>query len=240
MATYTRKEEIKYLDVDKNNRLTNKAIINILQNVAGAHAENIGDGLNSKHITHTAWLILNWKIQVFDRPKYQDVLNINTWVNKVEKCYLWREFEVYCNKKLVTKASSKWVLINVDSKRITKVLPEVIEKYNANGKSIFDEKMEEKLKEPEYLELTYKDTIERSKIDTNNHLNNLYYLDYAMESLPEDIYQEANFNNIEIMYKIAVKYKDKIKCFYAKEEDKHVIVIKSENLEHIHSIIKMW
>ena len=132
------------------------------------------------------------------------------------------------------------MLINVDSKKITKVLPEVIEKYNPNGKSIFDEKMTEKLKEPEHLKLTYKDTIGRSKIDTNNHLNNLYYLDYAIESLPEDVYQKEDFNNIEIMYKTAVKYKDKIKCFYAKEGDKQVIVIKSENLEHINSIIKMW
>ena len=42
------KRQVEYLDVDKNNRLTNRAIINIMQDTAGAHSESIQDGLNYK------------------------------------------------------------------------------------------------------------------------------------------------------------------------------------------------
>ena len=121
MKTFTKKEEIRYLDVDKNNKLTNKALIDHMQNTAGEHTNLNGDGLKDKEKTHMAWLALNWKLQVFDRPQYGEQLKIKTWVKKTELCCSWREFEVYCNKKLVAIADSRCVLINTENGKIIKV-----------------------------------------------------------------------------------------------------------------------
>ena len=84
---FTEKRQIEYLDVDKNNKLTNKAILNMMQDTAGGHSESIHDGLNYKEINGTAWLILNWKLEVLSRPKYKDILTISTWARKIEKCF---------------------------------------------------------------------------------------------------------------------------------------------------------
>lgn len=239
MGIFTIKKQIRYLDVDKNNRLTNVAIINLMQDAAGEHSESLQDGLNYKDINHTAWILLNWKIQVFSRPKYKEIVTVNTWARSFDKLCSYRDFEIYCNEKLVAKATSKWVLINSESGKITKITPENIAKYEPNNESVFETIIEEKLKEPENSILTFEEKIGRTKIDTNNHLNNVYYLDYAIESLPEDVYENNEFNNIEIMYKKSSKYKENIKCYYAKEDDKNFVTIKDEE-NNIHAIVKMW
>ena len=79
----------------------------------------------------------------------------------------------------------------------------------------------------------------RTKIDTNNHLNNAYYLDFAVESLPEEVYENEELNHVEIMYKKASKYKETLKCYYGKEDNKHVVAIKDEE-GNIHAIVRMW
>lgn len=237
MAIYTKKEKIKYLDVDKNNKLTNRAILNFMQDVAGAHAESLHDGLNDKEIIKTAWIILNWKLEVLKRPKYNEELEISTWVSNIDKYFLLREFEVKCKKKIIARASSRWVLTDTNNSRLTKIPDETIKKYKANGNNIF--KIEDKIREPENLKLMYEETVGRTKIDTNNHLNNIYYLDLAVESLPEEVYEKEELNNIEIIYKKASKYKEKLKCFYSKEANKHIIAIKGEK-DDLHGIIKTW
>ena len=239
MGVYIKEETIKYLDVDKNNKLTNKAIINFMQDIAGNQADSLGDGLKNKEETHTAWLLLNWKVRVFFRPKCDEKLTIKTWPRIMDKCFSWRDFEIHNGEKLVAIATSKWVLVNSETEKIVRISEELKEKYAANGKCVFEEEIVDKLKEPEGLELAYEETIGRTKIDTNNHLNNLYYLDYAIESLPEEVYQNNNFNNIEIMYKKEIKYKDKIKCLYKCENNEHIVVIKSEDLKTLHAIVKL-
>lgn len=238
MGVYSKDETIRYLDVDRENRLTNKAIINFMQDVAGCHADSLGDGLNNKSETHTAWLLLNWKVRVFFRPKCEDKITIKTWARRMERCYSWREFEIYCGENKVAIATSKWVFVNCETEKIMRIPQELKDKYCENGEGVFEE-IVEKLKEPEGLEIAYEETIGRTKIDTNNHLNNLYYLDYAIESLPEEVYENNTFNNIEIMYKKEIKYKAKIKCLYKCENNEHIVVIKSEDLNTLHAIIKL-
>lgn len=75
-------------------------------------------------------------------------------------------------------------------------------------------------------------------MDTNKHVNNLNYVDFALETLPEDVYETTTFHNIEVMYKKQCIFGDKISCLYTlNSEGKHVITMKSDDLENLHVII---
>ena len=56
----------------------------------------------------------------------------------------------------------------------------------------------------------------------NAHVHNINYLNYAYETLPDEVYENNIFNNIEIMYKRQIKLGDKIVCLYTKEENNKV------------------
>ena len=97
-----------------------------------------------------------------------------------------------------------------------------------------------KLDAPSSYSNEYIYTTQRRDIDVNKHMHNLNYLDLAYEALPEDVYLNSDFNNIEIMYKTAIKLGDITKCLYSFDNGKHIITIKSLDEKILYCIINLW
>ena len=123
---------------------------------------------------------------------------------------------------------------------MAELTPEIINLYKREDKSVFEERNMPKLKEPASAISKISYPILRSDIDINNHVHNLYYLDFAYEALPEDVYRAEECDNIEIMYKKQIKLGDKMICKYSKENNEHIISIKSEDESVLHAIVKLY
>ena len=91
-----------------------------------------------------------------------------------------------------------------------------------NIKDIFENI--EKIEIPDDFEKMLEYTVVRRDIDLNKHMHNLYYLDLAYETLPEEIYAKRPFDNVRITYKKEIKLGDCICCEYAKKDDKNILI----------------
>lgn len=242
MNIYTRKFEVTFPDISENNELSNKGILKFMQEIAMIHSSSLGYGLNDTPKTGFAWLILNWKLKVFSRPKWGTTITINTWSRAQNALFSYRDSEIYDSyNNLVAIATSKWLLFDVNKQSICKTTPEIRKKFPSVDKSVFEDKFVEKLKEPENSSFVYGYKIPRRDIDTNHHVNNLNYLDYAYEALPQDVYLNINFSNIEIMYKHESKLGDTLSIFYSHtEDDEYVVTIKDEEKKNVHAIVKLY
>ena len=242
MGVFTYSYKVKYSDIGRNNKLTLKSLVAFLQESAGGHSAVAGFGVNDIPKTHRTWLLLNWKVKMFFHPHINEILTINTWPRTMDKLYSYRDFEVFDSKNnLVAIASSKWIFVDTETKKIKKITSEVSEAYGGPvDKSVFETPFDEKIIISDNLKLNFNYTIQRRDIDTNGHVNNLHYIDFALETLDEDIYNENEFDNLEIIYKKEIKYKDNINCYYSFENDKHTITIKNNDNSIIHAIVKLY
>lgn len=242
MDIYTKNFSVNFSDVGENNRLTNKGILRLMQEVSGIHSDSLGYGVNDTPRTGLAWLILNWKLKVFSRPKWNTSLTLKTWARWQKSLYSCRDIEIYDDENnLVAVATSKWILFDVSKQSIFKITPEVRDKFPVFEKSVFEGESIEKLREPENSNFVYEYKIQRRDIDTNHHVNNLNYLDYAYEALPEDVYSSMDFSNVEIMYKHEAKLGDIISVFYSHtEKGEHIVTIKDKDRKNLHAIIKLY
>lgn len=238
---YKEKFKIGLKDVWKGNEVSNKAILEYLEDIAAYHSDSVGYGVNTSDTTHLTWLLLDWKVKVIKRPQYGQTLDIHTWSRYIIKCYAYRDFEIYDeDDNLCVIASSKWLLVNNQTRKIARVEQEVAEKYESETeKSVFSEKEIEKIKLP----TNYKSSIiyqtKRKDIDVIGHMHNLYYLDLAYEALPEEVYKQRPFEEVRIMYKKEIKLGDTVICKYAYENEKHVVVIQSEDEKTLHAAIEL-
>lgn len=237
---YQEKFKIGLKDVAKKKQISNKAILEYLENIAAYHSDSVGYGINTSDQTHLTWLLLDWKVKVIKRPEYGEDLEIHTWSRDFVKCYAYRDFEVYDDKaNLCVIASSKWLLVNHEIGKIVKIEKEMAELYQSETKkTVFPEEIQ-KIKLPN----DYKNSIiyqtKRKDIDIIGHMHNLYYLDLAYETLPEEVYNKKQFNEIRIMYKKEIKLGDIVDCQYANEENRHVIVIQNQNKKTLHAVIEL-
>lgn len=241
MDIYSEIFSVTLPDVGENNGLTNKGILRMLQEIACHHSETAGFGVNDSSSTGFAWLLLNWKLQVFSRPVWNAKLKINTWSSKHTLIAFYRDFEILDeNDNLVAIATSKWVLFDFNKNGIAKLTDELESRYTHVDKHVFDAPMNEKLKEPENSELVSSYTVCRRDIDTNHHVNNLNYLDFAYEAIPEDIFFNSDLKNVEIMYKHETKLGETLDFFYSKQENSNVITIKNKEDNKLHCIVKLY
>lgn len=230
--------------VNGNSFITNKGMLSLLENVACMHSDEAGYGIREIPITHLSWVQLNWRVQILRRLVYGEEVTIKTWARDATKITTLRDFEVIDKDgKTVCIATTKWTLTNIDTKSITKITEDMISKYNPDTKIIMPDFEFKKLKEPENFTSEYVYTTQRRDIDVNKHVHNLNYLDFAYEALPEEIYEETlsnDFNNIEIMYKNAVRFGDTSKCLYSFSDGIHTVVIKNANNNTLNAIVKLW
>ena len=237
---YKEKFKIALKDIGKNNEVNNKAILEYLENIACYHSDSLGYGIHKSDETQILWLLLDWKIKVIKRPKYGNTLNIHTWSRGFVKCYAYRDFEIYDEENnLCVIATSKWLLLNKKTRKISKVEDEIGDKYDSEpNMSVFENEIE-KINLPENYENSINYQVKRKDIDVIGHMHNLYYLDLAYEALPDEVYEKRPFNEIRITYKKEIKLGETVICKYIKDKDRHVVVIQSDDEKTLHSVIEL-
>ncbi len=226
-------------DIDKNTSLTNKALFGFFEDIGGFHSDLAGYGLKDIEETRISWVLLHWKMKVLKRLKYGDTIHVKTWSRGAVRACCYRDYEVYNqNHELCAIGTSKWTLIHLE-KGLIRLTDELLEKYQTEDRAVFENFTFDKLKEPEENKLTFEYTVQRRDIDINGHMHNLCYLDLAYEALPQDVFENASFDNVEIMYKAGSYLGDKIKCFYTTMNHEHIVTIKSEDEKTLHAIVKL-
>ncbi len=239
---YKEKFKIGLKDVWKGEEISNIAILEYLENIAAYHSDSVGYGVNTTKQTNLNWLLLDWKVKVLKRPKYGQELEIHTWSRKIEKFYAYRDFEVYDEQmNLCAIATSKWLLVNSKTGKISRVDSEMAEKYQSESdKSVFKSEEITKINIPENFENEIIYQVQRRDIDVIGHMHNLYYLDIAYEALPKEIYDKRPFDNVRIMYKKETKLGERVVGKYSNIDGENVVVIQSEDEKILHSIIKLY
>ena len=114
-----------------------------------------------------------------------------------------------------------------------------METFPITDKRVFETEIE-KLLEPKTSNSSFEYTVLRKDIDSNNHVNNLNYINIALEALPFDVYEKETYSNIEIMYKKQCLLGETIKCLYSFEDGAHIVTMKSEDLSTLHAIVRVW
>lgn len=240
MAILEKKYMVDLEHVGTSNMLSNHGILSLLENIGCVHSNNVGLGINQIEETGLTWVLLHWKVKVFKRVCYNSEIIVKTWARACNHFCTLRDFEIYDeNNNLLCIASSKWALINIKTSTITRITNDILNLYEPEEKSVFNESDIAKLKEPPLnssADFTFK--VLRRDIDVNEHMHNLYYLDYANETLPKDIYSLGEANEFEIMYKTGAKLGNTVCSFYTKENNEHFVVMKSEDGKQLHSIIR--
>lgn len=227
-------------DIGKDNKIKNIAILKILENIGGYHSDVAGYGSNDIPIKKLSWILLDWKLKVLNRPKYGQTLEVHTWAREGNKFFTYRDFEIYDEKKnLCAIATSKWTLINIEERKMSKITEEVIKCYNVEEKEVFPGEKLDRLQIPEDFISKIRYKVIRKDIDINKHMHNLNYLDLAYEALPEEVYNSKPFDNVRIMYKKEIKLGDNVICKYTRKDNKHIVVIQSEDEKYLHSIIEL-
>lgn len=240
---YTENVKIPLKDINNDLTITDRGILEIFENVSSHHSDMIGYGVTSRNENGFTWILMDWNVKVLKRPKYGENIWVSTWARyingELKKAYTYRDFEAINESgEVCIIATSKWVVINTETRRIIHIDENIMRAYGLEDKSVFEEQELEKLKEPKEFIFESEYIVKRSDVDFVSHVHNLYYIDLAYNALPENVYNLKPFSQVRIAYKKEIKLGDKIKCKYTKQNEMHIVCIFDEQ-DKLHSMITL-
>lgn len=217
-------------DYKKNGDMKLSSILKILENSGNKHSDLAGDNILKGSSNGKAWILTDWMLEIISYPKYGDKISAKTWSEPVNHPLIsTRDFELFCNGTQTVKGTTKWIQLDMNTNRPCKIDVDLIAKYQPEDKCEFAETKLPRLVTPESFSNEVSIQIRREDIDFNEHVHNLTYLDYALEALPKEVYDNRDFRSVRISYKLAVKENEKIVCKYAFADNKHVCCIFGED-----------
>lgn len=237
--TFQEKFYVGYSDINKKYELSNVSILKMFQDIACMHSAEVGDGV--KH-TNDRWFLTGYHIKVWKRPRYEERLTVVTWNREMKSGIASREVEFYnVSGELAIMGISNWVRMNGETLRPTRLSKEIVEMYQSEPeRKNFESAWVPKLKECENYVAERTCFIDRNWIDANEHMNNVYYIDLATLTLPEEVYQQGECNEFLITYRKAIAYGEQVRCYYGEDGNERTVCIKSEDGTQVHAIVKMY
>ena len=138
-----------------------------------------------------------------------------------------RDFRIFSGDQLIAKAASRWCLVSTHTGRVTRVTETIRSAYALDPLAMFSDNLHTNGKSDETAVESFSCTVGRRDIDTNHHVNNLHYLDYALEALPQELFDHVP-DTLEIVYRKQILLGTPIRCLYQKTADgRHQVEIRS-------------
>lgn len=212
---------VAYSDIGPDQRLSHGGLLRILQEAASVASDEVGFGLKDIARTGVHWILTGWRLELARRPAWRTDLRVETWPRSVEGFASDRYFLVYAGGELIAQAASHWILVSAATGRPVRITDAARVAYgpHLDSRELFEGKpIPHNGSTPAGVSVAYETTAGRRDIDTNHHVNNLRYLDYAIEALPQEVYENLPAT-VEIVFRRQILLGTPLRCLYTVTED---------------------
>ncbi|PIA29977.1 hypothetical protein AQUCO_05800214v1 [Aquilegia coerulea] len=196
--SYKEKFIVRCYEVGINKTATVETIANLLQENACNHAQSVGFSTDGFATTptmrklHLIWVTSRMHIEVYKYPAWGDVVEIETWCQSEGRIGTRRDWIIkdVATDAVIGRATSKWVMMNQDTRKLQKVNDEVREEYLVfcprTPRLSFPEAGNSSLKKIPRLEDPARYSKlglapRRADLDMNQHVNNVTYIGWVLE-----------------------------------------------------------
>ncbi|PWA50578.1 oleoyl-acyl carrier protein thioesterase [Artemisia annua] len=221
-SSYKERFKIRCYEVGFNQTATIETIADLLQEVNGK-----SNGFSSNAVARTAtmrklhltWVTTRMYIEIYRYPSWGDVVEIETWCQREGRIGIKRDWIIkdYAYGEVLGRATSKWVMMNVDTRRLQKVSDDVINEYLASCpkalRLAFPEDSNNTLKKIAKLEDPAAYSMlglmpRRADLDMNKHVNNVTHIGWALESVPQEVIDTHELQSITLDFKHECQHDD--------------------------------
>uniref|UniRef100_W0HJY0 Acyl-[acyl-carrier-protein] hydrolase n=1 Tax=Lindera communis TaxID=155291 RepID=W0HJY0_9MAGN len=205
---------IRSYEIGADRTASIETLMNHLQETALNHVRSaglLGDGFGATpemSRRDLIWVVTRMQVLVDRYPAWGDIVEVETWVGASGKNGMRREWLVRDSQtgEILTRATSVWVMMNKRTRRLSKIPEEVrgeIGPYFMEDVAI----VEEDSRKVQKLNENTADSVRRgltprwSDLDVNQHVNNVKYIGWILESAPGSILESHELSCMTLEYR---------------------------------------
>lgn len=204
--------ELKSYELDHRGSMPVWVMYRFLQEAAELNAVDLSFDTETLLQRSLSWMLARLQLRVTDPPGGRTRIMAETWPSGIESRFARRDFRLRLDgaNQPFAVATSSWLLIDINRMR-----PVTVENVLGREHLVYAERA---LDTP-FLSITTAGTpaftaeyrVRRADLDMNDHVNNVHYVEWLAEAVPEDVWRSSGITELDIEYKRAVKFGDVVR-----------------------------
>lgn len=213
---YSETTRLRTSDFDTYDHIKIHSILDLLQDLAGRHAEILGVGYDAMVMKGLFWVLMSTKIKILDNASYLDEITATTWPHPKGRVDFIRDYSLSVGDKKIVIGSSRWVVINRETRRLARASD-----IDYDGEfveySTFDEL--KKIVVPQETQFSFLGEYKASNndLDHNGHMNNAKYLEMAYNM--SDLEEFGKYKTMQIDFHHEIRLHDTVKVYLSRYND---------------------
>lgn len=177
---------VRFSDCTTGWVLSAQGALRFFEEIALLQSEALGVGRALYARAGVAWLLARWDLRMHADAPFDERVRVRTQPRDYRRSFAQRLFEARrSDGTLVAEARSEWVFVETARRRPVRVIPAIIAAYGVLEETVlppFDE-----LEAPTDAAFAVQFPVRASDLDHNGHVNNVRYVDWALDPLPDDL-----------------------------------------------------
>lgn len=206
---------VRSYETDPIGRASVATICNYLQEAAGNHAFHLGVSVEQLHQQQLTWVLAKLRVYVDEYPRWRGEVTLETWPSGIEGLFGTRDFLLLDSSgRRLARATSGWMMIDLERRRPVR-MPELITSLETPDRSRAVADLSASLAEPACISASESERgsirVRYGDLDVNGHVNNVRYVDWALEPLAVDLLESSELRQLEIHYRAEALLGDAVK-----------------------------
>ena len=218
---YKGRYRIHTYEIDFRGQARLSSLLNYLQDVAGAQALQFGFSVETLFRLGLTWVLSRYHLKIERYPLFGEKIEIHTWPSGRSEFHALRDWEAYDDSgEKILAATSSWMIIDLKSKQPVSVDFLYKEKIILPRRALEDNFEPLPLLPSAEREVEF--PVEMNHLDLNRHVNNVVYVQWALEAMPPEILWKEQAVEIEVSYKAEALYGHTVlsRVFRPQQEEK--------------------
>jgi len=202
---------VRSYEIAPDSLLTLPMLCNYLQESAGNHAGSFGVATDQLLAEGRAWVLARLQVAVDRYPAWREDVTVETWPSALDRLYAQRDFLVRdADDTVVARATSQWFVMDIERRRPTRAPASLVDFERPDRPHALapDRTSLASLDAPEHERLF---SVRRSDLDLNHHVNNVRYVEWALEAAPDALTVSHRPCRLDVQFRAESLYGDTIR-----------------------------
>ncbi len=230
-----------HFEMNKHGEASPTTILALLEEAAAEHCLSIGFGLYDLKKMNIGWVLVSGALEMIRYPRYKEKIKIRTWLSSYSTIRGYRESYIYDEKgDIIGKAKGLWIFFNIQERKPVPVFHEIINKWSFFDENALLTKIPPKIEPLQKADYKEEITVRSSDVDIYEHANNIRYLQWLIDTIPESTAEKNNLHFIEGKFISEIKSGDTVVMLTNKDNETNNFVhtIKFKNTDCICAVAR--
>ncbi len=180
--------ELRYFEMNELGFASPTTILTLLEETAAEHCYDINYNLYQLAEQNIGWILFSGIMQIDRYPNYKERITIRTWLSKYSTFKAIRENIIYdAQGDIIGRAKGLWVFFDIDKRTPKPIFDDIKKEWSFCSEESIKYNLSKKIQAIETPDYHCSFKVHKYDADMYKHANNIKYLQWVIDSIPNEI-----------------------------------------------------